>query len=83
MSIYQGFVNKYNLSKTLRFELIPQGKTRENIKIKGLILDDEKRAKDYKKAKQIIDKYHQFFIEEILSSVCIGEDLLQNYSNIY
>nr|6I1L_A Chain A, CRISPR-associated endonuclease Cas12a [Francisella tularensis subsp. novicida U112]6I1L_D Chain D, CRISPR-associated endonuclease Cas12a [Francisella tularensis subsp. novicida U112] len=82
-SIYQEFVNKYSLSKTLRFELIPQGKTLENIKARGLILDDEKRAKDYKKAKQIIDKYHQFFIEEILSSVCISEDLLQNYSDVY
>ncbi|WP_012280948.1 type V CRISPR-associated protein Cas12a/Cpf1 [Francisella philomiragia] len=83
MNLYSNLTNKYSLSKTLRFELIPQGETLENIKARGLILDDEKRAKDYKKAKQIIDKYHQFFIEEILSSVCINEDLLQNYSDIY
>ncbi|WP_234362514.1 hypothetical protein [Francisella philomiragia] len=48
--MYGNLINKYNLSKTLRFELIPQGKTFENIKTNGLILDDEKRAKDYKKS---------------------------------
>ena len=83
MNIYSNQVNKYRLSKTLRFELIPQGKTLQNIQSKGLILEDEERAKDYKKAKNIIDKYHQFFIEEVLSDVCIAEDILQKYADLY
>lgn len=83
MQIYQELTNKYSLSKTLRFELIPQGATLENIKSKGLISQDEQRAEKYKKAKQIINKYHQFFIDEILGSVCIPEELLQNYADLY
>jgi len=83
MQVFQQFTNKYSLSKTLRFELIPQGKTLENIRSKGLIAQDEQRAEQYKKAKQIINKYHQFFIDEILGSVCISDELLQSYANLY
>ena len=47
------FTNKFQLSKTLRFELIPQGKTLENIKSKGLIAKDDQRAISYKKMKSL------------------------------
>ena len=49
----------YSLSKTLRFELKPVGKTLEHIESKGLIAQDEKRAEEYKKVKNIIDDYHK------------------------
>ena len=52
----------YSLSKTLRFELKPVGKTLEHIESKGLIAQDEKRAEEYKKVKDIIDRYHKEFI---------------------
>jgi CRISPR-associated protein Cpf1 len=58
------FTNLYPLSKTLRFELKPIGKTLENIEKKGLIKQDEKRAEDYKVMKEIIDEYHKHFITE-------------------
>ena len=56
--IWDKLTNQYNLSKTLRFELRPVGKTKENIKNKvnlaglNLIREDEARAKDYKKIKK-------------------------------
>lgn len=37
----------YSLSKTLRFELKPIGKTLEHIESKGLIAQDEQRAEEY------------------------------------
>lgn len=60
---FSEFTNKYSLSKTLRFELRPVGKTLEHIELKGLIVEDEKRAEDYKIVKKIIDEYHKFFID--------------------
>ena len=43
--MFKDFTNLYPLSKTIRFELKPVGKTLENILTKGLIAKDEKRAK--------------------------------------
>ena len=63
------FVNLYPLSKTLRFELIPQGKTLEHIQTKGLLTQDEQLAENYKKAKKVIDDYHKDFIEKALSGI--------------
>lgn len=50
------FTNLYSLSKTLRFELRPIGKTLNNIKSTGILAEDNHRAESYKKVKIIIDK---------------------------
>jgi CRISPR-associated protein Cpf1 len=63
------FTNLYSLSKTLRFELIPQGKTLENIQEQGLLIKDENRAESYKKVKKIIDEYHKNFINKALDGL--------------
>lgn len=74
------FINCYPLSKTLRFELIPQGKTLENMTEKGLIAEDERRAENYVKVKEIIDEYHRVFIERILSDLSLD---VTAYANLY
>ena len=56
------FTNLYTLSKTLRFELIPQGQTLKNIQSNGLLSQDEHRAESYVVVKKIIDEYHKMFI---------------------
>ncbi len=61
------FTGIYPLSKTLRFELIPQGKTLEFIEQRGLIEQDEERDLAYEIVKKIIDDYHKKFIETALS----------------
>ena len=66
-SIFTPFIGQYPVSKTLRFELKPIGKTLEHITKEGLLQHDEKRAEDYKVAKTIIDNYHRHFIETVLS----------------
>lgn len=66
MSTFNDLTGLYSLSKTLRFELRPIGKTLENIETKGLISQDEQRAEEYLKVKDIIDRYHKAFIKDCL-----------------
>lgn len=68
-SIFQKFTNKFQLSKTLRFELIPQGETYKNIVKSGILMQDELRADQYKVAKKIIDNYHKDFINKSLDGL--------------
>lgn len=60
------FTNLYPVSKTLRFELQPIGRTKENIENGGILQRDEKRAEDYEVVKTLIDDYHKQFIKERL-----------------
>ncbi len=72
------FTNCYQLSKTLRFELKPIGKTFDFIQEKGLLKQDEQRAESYKKVKKLIDEYHKAFIEKCLETVFIpNKDIIE------
>lgn len=64
---FEKFTKVYPLSKTLRFELKPIGKTLENVINSGLIDQDQHRASSYQRLKKIIDEYHKAFIEDVLS----------------
>ena len=65
---YSDFTGLYPLSKTLRFELKPIGKTKENIERNGILERDDQRAIGYKAIKKVIDEYHKAFIELMLDS---------------
>jgi hypothetical protein len=78
---FQNFTRLYKLSKTLRFELIPQGRTLEHIKIKDLLQSDEERALSYKKAKKLIDQYHKYFIDKALDGLKL--DRLYEFESLY
>ena len=65
-ALFEEFTNCYPLSKTLRFSLRPIGKTRDFIKERGLLQEDEELSKKYKYAKKIIDEYHKDFIDRKL-----------------
>lgn len=60
------FCKLYQLSKTLRFELIPQGKTLDYILRNGLLEKDQERADNYQLVKKMIDNYHKNYIEQAL-----------------
>ncbi len=60
------FVGIYPVSKTLRFQLKPIGRTIENIEKNGILERDNKRAVGYKSLKKVIDEYHKAFIEQML-----------------
>lgn len=75
------FTGLYPISKTLRFELKPMGKTQEYIEKTGILDTDFHRAESYKKVKKIIDSYHKQFIEEVLSNIEL--DGLEEYYEFY
>lgn len=63
------FTGLYQIQKTLRFSLIPQGKTLENLEKSGLLASDQKRADYYQRTKDIIDKYHKKVLQDSLSGI--------------
>lgn len=72
----------YPLSKTLRFELKPIGKTLDHIEQKGLIVQDEQRAEEYKQVKKIIDSYHKEFITMCLKGLKLNMVYLERYESL-
>lgn len=81
MKKIEKFTRQYPVSKTLRFSLIPQGKTAENFDAKLLLEEDEKRAENYKIVKGYIDQYHKKFIDEVMKDFSLGS--LQEYADLY
>ncbi len=81
MKKIDSFINQYPLSKTLRFSLIPVGKTEENFNRRLLLEEDKKRSVEYVKVKTYIDRYHKDFIESVLSNYYI--DGIREYSELY
>ncbi|HRP68199.1 MAG TPA: type V CRISPR-associated protein Cas12a/Cpf1 [Turneriella sp.] len=77
------FTNLYSLSKTLRFELKPVGKTLEHIEKKGLLKEDEKRANDYQLVKKIIDRFHKDFMEKALTDLKLAKNDLEDFKRLY
>lgn len=81
MKKIDNFVNCYGVSKTLKFKAIPVGKTDNKIKEKKLLEEDKQRADDYILVKKILDKYHRFFINDVLSKVKLAN--LDEYFLLY
>ena len=63
------FIGIYPVSKTLRFELRPVGKTQEWIEKNKVLESDEQKAEDYPKVKALIDDYHKVCIRESLKGI--------------
>ena len=81
MKKIDSFINCYPVQKTLKFSLIPVGKTEENFENKELLLQDTDRAEEYKNVKKLIDRYHKHFIDSVLSAVILDD--VENYSKLY
>ncbi len=82
-NIYKNFNNIYSVSKTLRFELKPQGNTLENIRKINLIEEDEQRFKDFQEVKKIIDKYFKYFIEKNLDGAKLEDHQIKQFVDSY
>ncbi len=74
MKAFENFTGLYPLTKTLRFELKPIGKTLEYIEKNGLLDRDRHRANSYVEVKKIIDRYHKQFIEDSLKDFKLKYD---------
>lgn len=77
--LYDDMHKLFPLSKTLRFELRPYGKTLEHIHNDNLINQDHHRAEAYERLKQIIDQYHKYFIDKSLDGLKL-ENLVDYYA---
>ncbi len=77
----ENFINRYPLSKTLRFSLLPIGKTEENFIAKRILDEDKQRAEDYEKVKEYIDRYHRSFIDDVLKKVSLSD--VKEYAQLY
>lgn len=75
------FTNKYPSQKTLRFELQPQGKTRDYIDKNGILLRDKERNESYQEMKKTIDRFHKYFIDLALSDVKLSH--LSQFKDLY
>ena len=75
------FINRYPLSKTLRFSLIPVGETENNFNKNLLLEKDKQRAENYEKVKGYIDHFHKEYIESVLSKAKIEK--VNEYANLY
>lgn len=80
---FEDFKHLYPVSKTLRFEAIPQGTTLHNIRRKGLLTKDEHLADRYVKMKCLIDEYHKMYIDKVLSDECLKPNILELYYKTY
>lgn len=77
------FIGQYSLSKTLRFELKPIGKTAEMIKANDFLEHDTQRADNYILAKQLLDDYYRYYIEETLKGKELDADLVEKAYSFY
>lgn len=75
------FINRYPLSKTLRFSLIPVGETENNFNKNLLLEKDKQRAENYKKVKGYIDRFHKEYIESVLTKARIEK--VDKYADLY
>ena len=83
MASFSKFCGLYPLSKTLRFELKPIGKTKENIEKNGILERDSERATAYKAVKKVIDEFHKSFIELQLKDFELEKSKLEEFYLLY
>ncbi len=89
MRTFNEFTDLYSLSKTLRFELKPIGRTQEWIERNGILEEDQHRAGSYEEVKKMIDEYHKAFIDvalcnfKLIESSMGGKNSLEEYLEYY
>ncbi|HOX29655.1 MAG TPA: hypothetical protein P5080_00530 [Candidatus Paceibacterota bacterium] len=89
-TIYDNFTHQYSLAKTLRFELKPIGKTRENMAANlrydenlRTFFADQEIEDAYQILKPVFDKIHGEFITEALESDKAKEIDFSEYFKLY
>ena len=89
-SLFDNFTQQYSLSKTLRFELRPVGKTLENMhaqleynKDLQTFLKDQEIEDAYQKLKPLFDELHEEFITDSLDSVQAKQIDFSEYLALY
>lgn len=80
-SVFDSFTHKYALSKTLRFELVPQGKTQESLR--SVFEEDKKVEENYRKTKLRLDQLHRLFVQEAFTESKVGALKIAGFAHAY
>lgn len=72
MTYFEDFCGIYSLSKTLRFELIPMGKTSDHLL--QAREEGKRKAEAYKRVKVKLDELHREYINNILNEFASSSD---------
>jgi len=80
-NLFSDFTNQYSLSKTLRFELKPEGKTQQMLEEAQVFIKDETIQKKYEKTKPYFDRLHREFVNEALQNAVLSG--LDGYLEIF
>lgn len=82
-TIFTGFTNLYEISKTLRFELKPVGETEKLLEENQVFLTDKIRQKKYEDIKPFLDEFHlnyiQFCLKDLVLDYAEYKKSLDNY----
>jgi len=78
---FEKFVNLYELSKTLRFELKEVGETLNNLEKDSIIQKDKEVEENYNKIKVFFDSLHREFVKQSLENWYLNE--IENFYNSY
>ena len=77
------FTNKYAMTKTLCFGLLPQGKTLQHFNEGGYLARDEKRVEHSVTMKEIMDRFYRQFITTSLSTLSQSGFDVSKYAELY
>ena len=77
---FSKFTNQYSFSKTLRFELVPQGRTADFLN--GELESDQDRAESYQLLKPHFDNFHDGFIEQSLKAYSDSENRFEQLGDL-
>lgn len=83
-SFFEEFTGNYPVTKTLRFELRPQGETKKLMEefksglAESEFLTDKIRADNYTDMKKIIDDYYIYFIDCVLNEIKLDSELIND-----
>ncbi|MDD4122686.1 MAG: hypothetical protein PHO23_00085 [Candidatus Pacebacteria bacterium] len=66
---FSDIFNKYQVSKTIRFSLKPQGRTRQTLEDNNIIPKDSLIYKSYLQTKPYLDDIHRKIIQQGLSKI--------------
>lgn len=82
--LYEKLHYLYSVQKTLRFELQPIGKTKENFE-NYILIKDEEKAEKFKIVKTYCDEVHKSFIQNCLENIDTTtiKPLLQKYYEFF
>lgn len=82
-SVFNQFIGKYQLSKTLRFELKPVGNTGKLLEGNNIFSQDKRLAEQYEKAKPYFDELHRMFVKESFSKEKLKSLRTNSFADAY